>query len=237
MRTPPYLWAYWEGPPMHWYYQLCWQTIQRHNPGARLLGRADVEAELGPLPAELDPVYVVHRCDWVRKAWIHQVGGAWVDVDFVCWSDLSWLAGTDLDYVGWQEWHNTGTSMDNLFAGRAGSPILRAAADYALDQVRRDGRDVRWLSTNAEAMTHALNLHRWGRWCLLPTHLVGPVSVMDPSWFTADDEPDCAAGFQSLGFMTSMHGLRGWLDSVGSPEKLLSGRSRLASLLRRGLGL
>lgn len=230
------VYGYWEGGEPHWFYRLCWDTVRRWNPTACLLGRADVEAELGPLPAELDQVYVIHRVDWVRKAWIGRVGGAWVDLDYVCWAPLDWLAATDLDYVGWAEWHGTGTSMDNLFAAAPGSPILAAAADYALEQVRAAGRDVRWLATNAEAMTHALTLHRWGRWCLLPTHLVGPATVMDPSWFTADDDPRCADGYQSLGFMCSMHGLRGWLDSVGSAEKLLAGRSRLASLLRRGLG-
>ena len=111
------IFAYWEGDARHWFYDLCWKTIIRWNPGATLLLRRDVEAVIGPLPPELEAAYVTHRVDWIRKEFIRRVGGLWLDLDFICWSDLSPLAeiGQSLDYLGWQEWHGTGW-MDNFFA-------------------------------------------------------------------------------------------------------------------------
>ena len=78
------LYAYWEGDSRHWYYDLCWETVRRHNPGAVLLSRSDAEDVLGELPAAVRECYVTHRCDWIRKAFISEVGGARVDMDFIC---------------------------------------------------------------------------------------------------------------------------------------------------------
>jgi hypothetical protein len=232
------IYAYWEGPQRHWFYDLCWQTVLRWNPDARLLGRADVEGVLGLLPSELDDVYVVHRVDWLRKAFIGKVGGLWLDMDFVCWSDLSPLVdvGRGFDFVGWKEWHGTGW-MDNLFAARRGSPILQDAADYALAQVRAAGKDVQWLATSSHAMNYAMDKHCWGPWLEIPTHLVGPVSVMDAGWFFGDLSADRMEDFRSLGFMTSMHGIGAWIKSFATPEKFLADKSRLAAIVRRGLAL
>ena len=47
MTTPlPTLWLYWEGP-MPSVVDLCVRSIQRHNPSAKLIGPADVEAMEG----------------------------------------------------------------------------------------------------------------------------------------------------------------------------------------------
>ncbi len=231
------IYSYWEGGRPHWYYDLCWQTIRKWNPGARLLGRTDVEQVLGPIPPELDRVYVTHRVDWIRKAFIHAVGGLWLDMDFVCWCDLSPLAEASraFDFIGWKEWQGTGW-MDNFFAARVGSPILRDAADYALAQVRAFGNDMLWLAASADAVNSAMQTHQWAPWLQIPTHLIGPVCVMDREWFFGDRGKDNIHEFRSFGFMTSMHSMSGWLDNLASPEALLESPSRLAAIVRRGLG-
>jgi hypothetical protein len=227
------IYLYWEGDNRHWYYSLCLRSVHRHNPTARLLSRQDVEAVIGTLPPELDRVYVIHRVDWLRKKFVEAVGGLWLDMDFICFRPLDSLVALakDFDYVSYREW--PGNQMDNLFAARKGSPILRDAAEYALEQVRRHGQDVAWLSTNADAINHALKQNAWGFHLEISTHLISPVTVMDPHWFCADLAPwENLDEFQCFGFITSYHGLRGWLASQ-TEEQFLNGRSRLAALFRR----
>jgi hypothetical protein len=229
------IYLYWEGTARPWYYSLCLRTVLKHNPHARLLGRQDVEDVIGPIPPELDKVYIIHRVDWIRKKFIEAVGGLWLDMDFICFRSLDSLAAlaNDFDYVGYREW--PGNQMDNFFAGRKGSRVLHDAADHALEQVRRFGRDVSWLATNAESIDHAMQRNAWSFHIQIPTHLISPVTVMDPHWFCADKAPwEDVSGYQCFGFITSYHGLRGWLASQ-SEEEFLSGRSRLASLFQRSL--
>lgn len=227
------LYAYWEGDTRHWYYDLCWETVRHHNSGAVLLSRSDVEDVLGELPAAVRDRYVTHRCDWIRKAFISAVGGAWVDMDFICWSDLSWLveASSVFDYVGWKEWHGTGW-MDNFFAARRGSPILQTAADYALGQMASKGDSMSWLAAASEAMNHAFQQHQWCRHLQIPTHLVGPVSVMDSAFFAKDVGTTDVSDYGSLGFMTSMHNLGPWICSLSDADELINGPSILGAILR-----
>jgi hypothetical protein len=199
-----------------------------------------VEAVVGTFPAEVEAAYVVHRTDWIRKEFIRRTGGLWVDMDFVCWSDLAPLAevGQSLDYLGWQEWHGTGW-MDNFFAARADSPVLQTAAEFASAQLRQHGANVSWLATSSSALNHALDeVHPWCRWLRIPTHLVGPVSVMDVAWFTGESDTADAevARYGSFGFMASVHSLHDWLVAQ-ERNTFLHGRTRLAAIVRRGLGI
>jgi hypothetical protein len=196
-----------------------------------------VESVIGPLPEELEHVYVIHRVDWIRKKWIAAMGGLWVDMDFICWSPLSPLvaAAAMFDYIGYREWHGTGW-MDNVFAARKGSVILLDAADYALEQVRRHGSRVQWLATSAHAMNYALEKHKWGYWMQINTHLISPVSVMDRNWFSQVDEAFDPCSFCSFGQITSFHGLGDWIKGqFGNPDDLLKSRTRLAGLFKRAL--
>ncbi|MEM4204178.1 MAG: hypothetical protein QXS54_08930 [Candidatus Methanomethylicaceae archaeon] len=231
------VYCYWEGETRHWYYDLCLETIKRHNPDLVVLSRTDIEAELGPLPDELNNVYITHRVDWIRKVWIATVGGLWLDCDFVCWSSLDWLRkmAEAFDYVGYQEWHGTGW-MDNIFAGRKGSVILRDAAEYALQQIRAHGNAMPWLAASAHAMNHAINLHRWGYYLQIPTYLLSPVSVMDKNWF-AQKVAKNIKEFNAFGQITSFHVLGDWIKSTfASAESLLLSDTHLAHVLLRGLG-
>jgi hypothetical protein len=229
------IYAYWEGENRHWFYDLCWETVRLWNPGATLLSRKDVVEVLGPLPCELEPLYITHHVDWIRKAFIERVGGLWLDMDYICWSDLSPLASaaTAFDYIGYTEWQ--GGWMDNFFAARRGSPILRDAADYALDRARRDGTGIPWLAMATEAMNHAISKHPWSRWVQLPTHVVSPIDANDGAWYANDAMGMDMHEFRSLGFFSSFHVLNGWLNNLGSAKALLSGPSRLGAVLRRAL--
>ena len=233
---PAEIYLYWEGAQRHWYYDWCLQTIRKHNPRAKVLTRADVETVLGPIPKELDNVYVTHRVDWIRKAFIAAVGGLWLDMDFICFrplDSLAQLAGSDFDYVGFKEWG--GNWMDNFFVASKGSRLLHAAAEYALAQCRQHGRDLPWLAMASDALGHAFHHHPWCNWMEIPTHLIAPHSVNDPHWFTKQpDSADDIGPFRSFGFMTSFHTLRGWLLSQ-SEEEFRTGNSRLAAIFRRAL--
>ncbi|MEM4218316.1 MAG: hypothetical protein QXZ09_09875 [Candidatus Methanomethylicaceae archaeon] len=228
------IYAYWEGTTKHWYYDLCWQTVLKWNPRATLLSRSDVEAALGQLPKALDSVYITHRVDWIRKKWIATFGGVWLDHDFVCWQPLDWLEtlASTFDYVGYKEWHGTGW-MDNLFAARKGSSILECAADYAMAQIERFGTRIQWLATNAHAMNHAVEKHKWGYVMQIPTHLVSPISVMERDWFASEDPIDIDQ-FAAFGQITSFHGHGDWIKArFSSPDELLRSRCRLAAVFRR----
>jgi hypothetical protein len=234
MATDFGIYAYWEGP-RHWYYDLCFKTIKHHNPNARMLSRADVEAVLGPLPPVLNSAYVTHRVDWIRKAYIRVLGGLWLDMDFICLRPLQSLANLadTFDYVGYEEW--SGNWMDNFFVGRRGSPFLATAADHALDQLQKYGPSVAWLACSADAIAAGFQQHPWCNYLQIPTHLISPVSVMDPNWFTDDIAPgDDLGKFESFGFITSFHGLGGWLNNR-SEQEFMDGRSRLSALIRRAL--
>jgi len=234
------IYAYWEGDDRHWYYDLCWDTVIRHNPNAVLLTRTDVEDVLGRLPQELDLCYVTHRVDWIRKAFIYKVGGLWLDLDFICWQCLEPLVALAdaFDYVGYREWHGTGY-MDNFFVARAGSPILETAMDYAMQEIRQNPHDLQWLATNAYAINHALREHKWKAWMEIPTHLISPISVMDRDWFAANaDDSINVHSFVSFGQITSFHGIGDWIKSrFRSPEELLKSQTRLGALFRRALCL
>lgn len=228
------LYCYWEGEQRHWYYDLCFETIKRWNPDVQKLSRKDVEEVLGPLPHELDQVYITHRVDWIRKVWIATVGGAWVDHDFICWAPLDWLRALSdaFDYVGYQEWHGTGW-MDNIFAGRKGSPILLDAAEYAMQQAQTHGKHMQWLAASAHAMNYAINKHKWGYYFQIPTYLFSPTSVMDRNWFIQPPKGNIW-DYNAFGQITSFHGLGDWLKGTfQNAEELLRSDTCLAHLFRR----
>lgn len=230
----PPLYIYWEGPK-HPYYECCIDTIMRHNPSTTLLDQEMTVEIVGPLPEAVRAAYVVHRVDWIRKRLVYETGGMYVDADFICFRPLDSFRhlASDFDFVGYKEWGGSGTWMDNFFVGRQKSPILKAAADFALAEMERMGRDVPWLATNAHAICHGLDRHRWTFALEIPTHLVSPISVMQPLWFK-DESPLDANTFRCFGFMTSYHALGGWYEGR-SKDEILASPSRLGQLLRFAL--
>jgi len=155
------IYAYWEGETRHWFYELCWETVRAHNPNAILLTPRDVHDIVGELPAAVRNAYITHRCDWIRKMVIAKVGGAWLDMDYICWSDLSFLPamGSVFDYVGYKEWG--GGWMDNFFAGRKDSVILECAAEHALRLLQDNDSKINWLGAATESLNHAFKTYPW----------------------------------------------------------------------------
>jgi hypothetical protein len=240
--TKPLVYAYYEEPPgghnpLRWYYELCWETVKAWTPEARLLSRKDVEEIVGPYPPEVETLYVVHRVDWVRKAVIAEVGGMWVDMDFICWSDLTPLAGfcTACDYVGYRE--GGGGWMDHLFGGRAGSALVVEMAEHALGRAKLDGPQMSWTATSTQTVEHVLAKFPWHVVLQLPTHVVMPLSFsLFDFYFGPCDQPDEEKWWRSFGFMTSLHTLRDRLSrTFNSAQDLLRSDTWLAAIMRRGL--
>lgn len=231
----PRLYSYWEGEQRHWLYDACWDSIVRCNPSATLLGPADVAEIIGPLPDAVRSAYVTHRCDWIRKRVIHELGGAWVDMDFLCLRPLDFLMeqAKHFDYVGYKEWG--GGWMDNFFAAKKGSQVLRVAADYALQALERYGRNLPWLKASTEAVTYALDVNPWAIVNQLPTHIVAPFSAAAREAFFAPTTSDKELGSNMLGMMFSMHSLGKYLPD--SAKALESHNSRLGTMFRRCRGL
>lgn len=235
------LYCYWEGENRHWFYDLCWETIRLHNPNSHLLSRGDVEDIVGPIPEEINRAYVTHRCDWIRKEVIYTLGGAWVDMDYICWSDLSFLKiqSEIFDYVGYIEWN--GGWMDNFFAARKGSPILRAAADSAREVIATKGAKIEWLDASTGSIEPAIGKFKWNLINRLPTHVVTPVSSTESRFFLGERDDEVVGGYKSLGCMASYHTLRRQLGG-GSPifrsrDDVLQSTTGLGACLRRAFGL
>jgi hypothetical protein len=68
----------------------------------------------------------------------------------------------------------------------------------------------------------------------IPTHLISPVSVMEPEWFKSEGD-DGLRGFKCFGFMTSFHGIGNWIRSFPSAKAFLDTRTRTADLIKMGL--
>jgi hypothetical protein len=228
------IYLYWEGDNRHWYYDLCLETVKRHNPSAVVLGPQDIADIVGPTPQAIQNAYIAHRVDWIRKVALYALGGMWLDMDFICFQPLEEIATLHscFDYVGYKEWG--GTWMDNLFVARKASPILRAAAEYASSQLTAHGGSVNWVATSSWAQKHAIEqVYPWGYWMQIPTHLVEPVDVNAPEWFFEPPHGDEIERTNSFGFMTSFHALRRLLPH--SREELVASNTRLARILHRAL--
>lgn len=233
------IWMYWEdipGRPKPAFYQLCQETILRHNPNVVILNKEEAESHVGKIPVEFNNVHIIHRVDWIRKKLLAKFGGMYLDSDFICFQNLDSLLGLakDFDFVGYREWDRE--IMDNIFVARAGSPILKEAADYCVKEIKKKRRDIFWLDTNAYAMESAFAKWQWNcKWILLPTHLINPIDVCDRKWYLKrikDYRPEHRAS--CLGYITSYNELREWAQNK-TREEILNGDERVCHIIRHAL--
>ena len=123
----PIVWLYWEGP-MPSVVDLCVRSIQRHNPSAKLIGPADVEAMegSGEVRAITRPLSPAFRTNLLRVWLIWKYGGVWVDADTICTGAIELVPhASDKDLVAVR---NPGfASRETPLGGRAGSPIFAEA--------------------------------------------------------------------------------------------------------------
>jgi hypothetical protein len=123
-----------------------------------------------------------------------------------------------------------------FFVARKGSPILRAAAEYALSELTVHGGSVNWVATSSWLQLHAIeHMYPWGYWMQIPTRLVEPVDVNAPEWLFEPPEGNEIERTKSFGFMTSFHAMRRLLPH--SREELVASNTRLARILHRALKL
>ena len=231
------LWAYWEGERTP-YIDLCIETLQRWNPESlRLIGPEDLAELIGELPPEVAGQGVAHRADWLRFELLYRFGGMWVDCDFICCQRLAPLLALAecFDYVGHTEWD--GGAMNNFMIARAGSPVMEACAQHALEVFRSRPPDaIHWYDPSRHALEAALAKYRWQAvWMNLPTHLIEPVTALDSSWFCSVPGPaEDPTDFTCFGFMTSNHTLRKHIARLAR-EELLGGERRISHLFRHAL--
>jgi len=236
MNNLPPLYQIWIGPPRHWFYDLCMETVRRHNPDVLVV--TNPREILGDLPKEIldEHFSPVHRADWLRKMLLWKTGGMYVDADFICCHPLDsirYLANW-WDAVLYREWN--GGLADSICAGRKNSVFWAEAAAEAMRYIRQYWpKEPPWLACGTWSLNKAWEKHRWKRILELPTHFIQPVSIMDAAWFAADlDEPPQHV---CLGWMPSKHVMSQFLESFESAEAFLKSRSRLAWLIREALGI
>lgn len=229
------LYVYWEGNDRHWFYDLCLRTIKHHNPAVVILGEKDVEDITGgKIPKFLDGVCIPHKCDWIRKAVVHKTGGAWVDMDYCCWQSLDFLRSmsSDFDMVTWDQWD--GATMDNFFAGRAGSKSLEAALQFIKTEFTAHGPHVSWLTASNIATDKGLEANRWGRNIKIPTHMVSPYSYNSVDFFFSEQPMDDVSGHNGLGVMFSFHHFRDRLRGL-TEKDILEGNLGISRIFQRAL--
>jgi hypothetical protein len=183
--------TYWRsktGGPMPACYQLCWDTIDLHNPDAKLLTQQDVALLGGQEPLEAArglPIAI--EADLVRAWVLAKFGGMWVDLDSICLQPLAASlppAALEADLVCVRNprgayWSNRIT-VASPYAARAGSPAAEAVYTEALRYAHqmRAGTRVCWGTTSAGVLSLAARQHAdrvaWlhpARWHPVPSAL------------------------------------------------------------------
>lgn len=230
------IWMYWEdrNRDKPAYYDLCQETVLRHNDNVRIIGPADLPELIGELPPILDKAYITHKIDWIRKKLLFEQGGVYLDSDFICFKSLAPFQEMSpyFDYVGYKEW-NTGAWMDNFMAAKKGSKILQHACDYSIERLELKNGKVNWLECSTEAIESAFRKYPWNSdFVKIETHLIEPVKVTSKDWFIHKTEE--RPNHHSFGFMTSVHNLGSWALNK-TREQLLGGEERVCHLFRRAM--
>lgn len=229
------IWLYWEGEKMPDYYRLCQETIKHHHNehDVCLIGDSDLSDLIGPVPEILKKCYVTHRVDWIRKMLLYKQGGLYIDSDFICLRPLTVFQQMSevFDHVYYKRWNNS--YMDNFVGARAGSPIMKTAADYCLERFELKSGKVNWYEASTSAIDHAMQKHWFD--CLharVPTHSIVPKSGFEHQWFF--EPTDEIPNNNCFGFMTSFHSFHKHVAKLTRAE-LLAMPNRLGAIFRKAL--
>jgi hypothetical protein len=236
------VWLFWEGacPP---YVQLCLNTILRHHPDAVLLDRAGFEAlRTTDRDLALDGLSLNHLSDYVRAWLLAHRGGFYIDADCILLRPIEPLFDMAAvhGFVGYREPQGY---MSCNFMGAAPRSVVAADHYLRVAERIRAGGTLRWLDLASSPMDQAVAAVGEGA-LILPTRSIMPVAWNESARLLARrDDSDHAAGFPATSWcaMLSNHSIASdpatrHLTSL-TERTLLSDRSFLSFLLRRGLGL
>ena len=112
------IWTYWEGkmPPV---IELCLETIERHHPSLRVLGRQDVIYMGGQdIFDRTKDNLVSHRSDLIRFWLMSKFGGVWFDADTIMLGPTALTQG-DADYYCAKTADGSGRIIGAHFAFRS----------------------------------------------------------------------------------------------------------------------
>ena len=219
------------------FYQLCWRTISRHNPSARLVGPNEIAALGGAdVLAESDGLPLAIRSDLARAWLLATFGGAWIDLDTICLGPLPWLDAELPEIVAVRQ---PGGIVGSPWAARHGSQ----AAAWLLAECRRmigvqkSGRKVRYGDTSKGVLSRAIRRFK-GRIC-------------QPWQFAPIAWTDARRVFMSRWTRQAHDGRKAWRPAAccyhltnvvpdafsgQTEQQILSGQTFAAHLLRKALG-
>ncbi len=161
---------------------------------------------LGVFSRQLEPA---QRADLFRLAWLYKTGGVYIDADDRCLAPLSGLISAHVNAVFYQE--DLGTLGNNFIAVAPGNEIILRALNLALLALKRDDRDILWLSTGPGLITRAFAQYMTTR---LTVELPPGMAVLQRHVLHQVLAPHCAAGYKK----TKLH----WANSSfnANPDRM-----------------
>ena len=239
--------------PKPFYYDLCQRTVLNHNPKAQIVNMDEAKEIIGGIPDVIKEHYIAHQTDWVRKMLVYSTGGLYVDSDFICLKPLDFLADMSNHIDMAIPKQPNGQWMDNFLVAKKGSETAKHAADVALRMMTnkrprqggpfsgipdKDGRPcINWLDPSAGALREAIN--HWQRRSLIlqiPTTWIHPMPL-NRQWFFTPKQNDGIPYVRSCyGYITSVHMFNKKINQFKSEKELLNSNTRVADLIKAGLG-
>jgi hypothetical protein len=161
------VWVWWDGPcpPL---YELCWQTIARHNETAWRIGPAEL-VELGGESVLQETAGLSHaiRSDLIRVWLAYTYGGIWLDADTVALRPIDWIRDVSrYDLIAVRNPNPKGIGARGCvatpWAARAGSPIAAKmlAAVRAAVQTMQGGKRVPYGQTSTGVLSRSMRANR-----------------------------------------------------------------------------
>jgi hypothetical protein len=166
------IWTYWKDKPGTTrtpFYQLCLDSILRHNPRANILTPGLVRALGGDEPLDAAAgLPIAIESDLVRAWVLAKYGGVWVDADTICLQPIAAAlpeaaAAADLTCVrnphgaGWSQ----RATVASPYAARPGSPLAWYVYQAALLHAgrQRSGEHVPWGTTSCGVLSIVAKQH------------------------------------------------------------------------------
>lgn len=235
------IWSYWEGPvfPL---LSLCIESMQRHNPSARLLNETTFHdwRGNGPLPDFKDRC-IAHKSDWLRFRLLREHGGLWVDADCIVMKPLQPVL--DLlplvHLAAYDDGHGKNYGCGFLLAPKGGHHITDI--DEAVTRRMMDPRPLHWLElTDGSIKDIVLKYHEGKGFLKLDRNMFEPVS-WNGSWdafFERAPDRVHEARFNPTAFtyMLSNNSLGDRAKKM-TRQQLLEGDYFISYVLRKALGV